>query len=211
MRDCAFWVADSTMAQVFESFLTRDGFHHSLGCGTFAFDPKQDLFPNSGGNDPGLYVRAHALVAPFARTHRRLVVALDSAWDGSPGAEAIETHIAGNVASIWPNGEFCVIVIDPELEAWVLHDNPHVAAAFRYTHTQPLRQWLAANGQWPEDCLKPTDPKAAVEAICRLTRTPRSAAVYRKVVERVSVRNCVDRSFRQLADTLSAWFPRGQQ
>jgi hypothetical protein len=207
LRDCVFWVADNTMAEVFKAFLTRDKFHMSLGCGRFDFDPRQDIFPNAGGNDPGLYVRAHHLVADYALTHKYAVVALDAAWDGSPEPAAIEDHVSNNLAAVWAAGRYRVIVIEPELEAWVLHDNPHVATAFRYNGTSPLRHWLRDNGHWPEPLAKPPDPKAAVEALCRFTRTPRSAAVYAKVVSRITVKTCIDHAFRRLAGTLCEWFP----
>jgi hypothetical protein len=208
-RDCVFWVADSTMAEVFKAFLTREKYHLSLGCGRFEFDPREDLFPNAGGNDPGLYVRAHQLVAPYARTHKYAVVALDASWDGSPNPAQIEDHVSKNLAEVWPSGCYRVIVIEPELEAWVLHDSPHVATAFRYSGPSPMRHWLRDNGHWPDGSAKPPDPKTAVEALCRFTRTPRSAAVYGKVVSRITVKNCVDTAFRQLADTLRQWFPTG--
>jgi hypothetical protein len=208
LRDCIFWVADSTMAQVFKAFLTRQNFHLSLGCGPFQFDPRQDLFPNAGGNDPGLYVRAHELVANYARSHKYAVIALDAAWDGSPEPDEIESHVSNNLAGVWAAGRYRVIVIDPELEAWVLHDNPHVATAFRYEGNAPMRHWLRDNGHWPDGSVKPPDPKTAVEALCRFTRTRRSAAVYEKVVSKVSVKNCVDQSFRRLADALCEWFPQ---
>lgn len=207
LRDCVFWVADNTMAQVFQAFLTRNRFHLSLGCRGFQFDPKEDLFAHSGGNDPGLYVRAHNLVAPFARTHRYAVVALDAAWDGSPGAREIEEYVTANLTAIWPAERVRVIVIDPELESWVVQDSPHVATAFRYDGATPLRTWLCDNGHWPAESIKPPDPKAAIDAVCRLTRTARSGALYGKVVARVSVKNCVDPAFRRLADTLRQWFP----
>jgi hypothetical protein len=41
LRDCIFWVADNTMAEVFKTFLTREKFHLSLGCGPFEFDPRE--------------------------------------------------------------------------------------------------------------------------------------------------------------------------
>jgi hypothetical protein len=208
LRDCVFWVADSTMAEVFKAFLTRDKFHMSLGCGRFEFDPRQDLFPNSGGNDPGLYVRAHQLVASYARTHKYAVVALDAAWNGSPEPALIEDHVSKNLAGVWAAGCYRVIVINPELEAWILHDSPHVVTAFRYIGDAPMRNWLRDNGHWPNGSVKPPDPKRAVEALCRFTRTPRSAAVYGKVVSKVTVKTCVDDAFRRLAGTLCDWFPK---
>ena len=42
-RDIVFLVADKNMEEVFSAFLSRDGFHHSLGCDPFKFDADQDV------------------------------------------------------------------------------------------------------------------------------------------------------------------------
>jgi hypothetical protein len=210
LRDCVFLVADSNMQHVFQAFLTRDRFHLSLGCGPFLFEPKEDLFVHSGGCDPGQYERAHQVLAPFTRTHRHAVVALDTDWDGSPGAESIQDHICENLAAIWTAGRYCVIAIEPELEAWVLQDSPHLSAAFHYNHHVPLRQWFRDCGHWPDGAAKPPRPKEAIEALRRFTRIQRSGAVYGKVAAKVSAKQCVDPAFRRLATTLSTWFPRRQ-
>ncbi len=201
-RDCIFLVADRTMAEVFKGFLEREEFHRSLGCGAFDFDPSQDLIVES--SDPAVFHRAHLLLEPYQRSYRHALVALDAAWGGSPGAAAITAGIEEKLRSRW---EHCaVIVIDPELEAWIWQDSPHVATAFRYRAKRLLREWLRDTGDWPADASKPPDPKAAVEKVLRYTRTPRSAAVYRRIVSRISVRSCGDPAFNKLAETLRRWF-----
>ncbi len=201
-RDCVFLVADRTMAEVFRGFLGRDEFHRSLGSGAFEFDPSQDLVVES--SDPAVFHRAHYLLEPYQSSHQHAVVVLDTAWAGSPGAAAITTGIEEQLRPRWEH--FVVVAIDPELEAWIWQDSPHVATALRYRTPQPLRDWLKNTGDWPANVSKPPDPKAAVEKVLRYTRTPRSAAVYRRIVSRISVRSCEDPAFHKLAATLRGWF-----
>lgn len=209
-RDCVFLVADLTMGEVIKGFLSRDASHLSLGCRALDFDPLQDVIVDESGHDPGVYNRAHLLLGPYVRTYERAVVVLDAAWEGSPGADAIAAGIAERMRPFWED-RFAVIVIYPELEVWIWQDSPHVAEAFRYRGPVGLRTWLAETGDWPDGHQKPPDPKAAVERVLRHTRTPRSAAVYRKIACRVSVKGCVDPAFLLLAETLRQWFPEESQ
>jgi hypothetical protein len=126
-RPCVILVADSNMAAAFRGYLTRDQWHRSLGCAPFDFNPDLggDLLVDEGGNDPGVYQRAHELLRPYLRTHERVLVALDCEWDGSPGKRAIVDDVSGRlVNSGWQASAVKVIAIDPELENWLWQDNP---------------------------------------------------------------------------------------
>lgn len=210
MRDCIFLVADSNMAACIQGFLNRDQFHRSLGVEAFVFDPNEDLIVDEGGYDPGVYHRAHELLRPFLNSHRFALIILDREWEGSPGAEKIVDGIRTNMLhNGWSDGRFAVIVIDPELEAWIWQDSPHVETAFRFKGPGRLRDLLKEDGTWPEDESKPLKPKEAVETVLRRTRTPRSSAVYRRITEKVSVDSCTDPSFTRLVEALRRWFPKG--
>ena len=119
-----FLLADSGMEQVLRGFLGRDQCHRSLGCGKFDFDPAQDVIV-APTKDPGVYGTAHELLRPYERTHQRAVVMVDADWSGSPGPTTIQEHVSQRMTARWQ--EFAVIVIDPELEAWIMNDNPHLA------------------------------------------------------------------------------------
>ena len=127
-RDIIFLLADGGMEQVLRGFLGREQFHRSLGCGVFDFDLARDVIV-APTKDPGVYGTAHELLRPYERSHRRAVVILDSDWNGSPGASAIHEHVTKRMIGRW--SEFAVIVIDPELEAWIMNDNAHLARIFR--------------------------------------------------------------------------------
>lgn len=79
-------------------------------------------------------------------------------------------------ASGWA-GRAGVVVLDPELEAWVRSDSPQVDDALGWAGKRPhLRSWLRARGALPDGGGKPDRPKEAMEA-ARWERVSASAAV----------------------------------
>ncbi|NJL09430.1 MAG: hypothetical protein HC908_02005 [Calothrix sp. SM1_7_51] len=189
-------------------FLTRERFHLSLGISKFEFDPGEDLIVDESGNDPGVYTRAHELLRSYQKNHRYAVIVLDNAWEGSPGVKTIEKNISENMLKNgWEIESFTVIVIDPELEVWILQDSSIVATAFKFQQDISLRQWLEKRGLWLSSSTKPADPKKAVEEILKISKVPRSSAIYRQITNRISVRGCQDLAFQKLCSALQNWFP----
>ncbi len=204
MRDCIFLVADANMKAAFQGFFERDHFYNRLDCGKFDFDVTQDLIVASGDNDPGLYTRAHELLRTYVKTHAHAVVVLDAEWDGSPGAQEIETHIARNLILSGWNEENCkVIVIAPELENWIWQKNIHVATALGMQSVQDITADI-----WPKGQIKPDRPKETMEAVLKQNRIPRSSSIYSAITSKVSIRHCQDASFQELKMTMQKWFPR---
>ena len=208
MRDCVFLVADGTMATVFGSFLTRHDYHDRLGCRALNdFEAARDILVHPR-RDPGVYADAHEFLRDYRRLYQRAVLALDAAWEGSPGVENIEQNISEQMRRTgWEAEAFAVIVIDPELENWIWQRKPYVAEVLRYRGDPPLWDWLDRSGHWPKEQPKPADPKGTVEHVLQYTRTPRSAALYRKIIARASVVGCADLSFKKLRQALGRWFP----
>jgi hypothetical protein len=163
IRDVVFLVADDAMRQMLCGFLERPHCHRSLGCGTFAFDEREDLVV-AAFRDPDVYGRARELLSPYQARHRYAVAMLDRAWEGSPGAEAIRAEVGGALNLAWA-GRSAVIAIEPELEAWIWQDSPHVAVAFKCR--ADFRDVLRRSGHWPAEANKPPDPKAALEVLRR--------------------------------------------
>jgi hypothetical protein len=201
-RDIIFLLADGGMEQVLRGFLGREQFHRSLGCGMFAFDPARDVIV-APTKDPGVYGTAHELLRPYEGTHGRAVVILDADWNGSPGASAIHEHVAKRMTERWR--QFVVIVIDPELEAWIMNDNAHLARIFRCPDN--YRQLLQQAGWWPADRPKPPRPKDALEHLRRHHKVRVVNADFGKLASVMSVRQCQDLAFHSLRDHLRAWFP----
>jgi hypothetical protein len=209
MRDCIFLLADKNMQAAFEGFLSRKAFYQSLGCGTFVFDPRQDISVASGDNDPGLYIRGHELLRPYQSTHRHAVVVLDAEWDGSPGKELITERLTARIlATGWAVDHFAVIVIDPELENWIWQQNDHVARGLGFGNSNELMADTDLRVAWPQGQTKPTSPKEVLEALLRKNRIPRSSAIYKQITAQVSVRRCQDSAFQLLIESLRNWFPQ---
>lgn len=210
MRDCVFLLADGTMEAMLQGFFNRSGCHQSLETGVFNFDPREDIV--SGTNDPRTYTQAHELLRSYQHTHRYAVIILDNDWEGSRGVETIRTDIRRNMRACgWDDDRFEVIVIDPELENWIWQESQHIVDAFAYEGELTIRQWLREQEppMWLDGEAKPARPKEAVEKVLEMTGVPRSAAIYRQITERVSVRRCVDPAFLLLCESLRRWFPAG--
>lgn len=202
MRDCVFLVADEAIAAMVRGFLGREQYHQSLGCGPFRFDERQDLIVDPT-RDSGVYTRGFELLAPFANTHQRAIVMLDAEW-GKPTPAQIRAKIEGDLQAHWE--EYLVIVLEPEVEAWIWQDNPHVCTALGVANYAAHRAELERLELWKPDEPKPFRPKEAVEHTLRLARIPQSAAIYRTIASRVSTRQCVDASLERLRDGLTGWF-----
>ena len=118
--------------------------------------------------------------------------------------ESLDADFAG---SAWGD-RAKAIVLSPELEAWVWSDSPHVEAVAGWTGRRPpLRHWLAQHDWLRPNEAKPVRPKEAFQAALRETRRPRSASLYQRIAERVSLRHCADRSFLEFRNVLRRWFP----
>lgn len=200
-RDVVFLVADGGMEQMLRGFFGRDHFHRSLRCGPFTFDPAKDVVV-APTKDPGVYGTARELLRPYEHSHERAVVMLDADWAGSPGATTIQAQIKAALADVWD--EFAVIVIEPELEAWIWQDSPHLAEVLK---CPDFRALLERSGHWPADAPKPPDPKGALDHLRRRYKVKVFNADFGKIAARVSVRHCQDAAFRQLCDHLRTWFP----
>ncbi|WP_431877464.1 methylation-associated defense system protein MAD4 [Micromonospora marina] len=200
-RDVVFLVADAAMDQMLRGFLGRPQCHRSIGCNPFRFDAREDLIV-APFRDPDVYGRAAELLQPYERSHRHAVAMLDLAWEGSPTPEQIREHIGAKLKAAWSHS--AVIVIEPELEAWVWQENPHVAEALKCG--TDFRDVLRRSGHWPDGASKPPDPKAALEFLRRYHRADRSNAAFGRLAQKISVRHCEDRAFCQLRDTLREWF-----
>jgi hypothetical protein len=200
-RDLIFLVADEGIKQVLKGFLGREP-HRRLGCGTFSIDPDLEIRVDPT-RDSGVHKNAHELLRPYQHSHRYAVVILDADWDGTPGAVAIKKHISQRMAADW--SEFAVIVIEPELEAWLMNESPHLPKFFRCP--EDYRQILARAGFWPDGIAKPPRPKEALEYLRQRHRARAYNAEFGKLAEVMSVRQCQDPAFIQLRDQLRTWFP----
>jgi hypothetical protein len=122
--------------------------------------------------------------------------------------EDLEKLIETRLANDWLD-RTAAIVIDPELENWFWTNSTHVAEQIGWAGgMEDLRVWLLKERFVADSGSKPNNPKAALEKALRLTKKPRSSALYQAIASRVSFRECVDPAFLKLKATLQGWFPR---
>lgn len=132
--------------------------------------------------------------------------------DGS-GRDAMERHdleidLEGRLAQAGWGDRATVVVIQPELEARVWGDSPHIDDVLGWKGRSPgLRAWLTKAGFIKADAIKPQDPKKALREALRLASKPRSSVLYSQLARRVSFTRCVDPAFAKLKSTLSEWYP----
>ncbi len=210
MNDLLFLVADKDMAEAVAGLLERDQVHRLIGCRPFGFDSRRDIKVAAGQNDPGLYMRANELLRPLVADYRRAVVIVDEEWEGSPGAEVIEQRLQAHLADAgWSADAALALVVRPEADVWLWSDSPHSATAFGWPSWTELRPALEGAGWIAPGQTKPERPKEAAEWALRHCgrRAPRSAALYRQVASKVSVKRCQDGALERLLSSLRAWFP----
>ena len=160
--------------------------------------------------DPGCARDAHQLLQPLARRYRQALVVFDLEGSGreAEGREALEGQVRVRLAASGWQDRAEVVVIEPELEAWVFSPSPHVGTCLGWREAMgPLRRWLERQDLWADDRLKPERPREALERALRAVGRPRSSALYECLARRVGLKGCSDVAFRKLAETLRAWFP----
>ena len=160
-------------------------------------------------HDPGCLLTSAGILTPFAHTHKYAIVVFD--YDGCGRSEStrksLEIEVETVLAKVW-DGRIAVIVIDPELEAWIWTKPSHIPDIIGWPTTESLPEWLVENAYLDSPTqAKPVRPKEAFEAALREVRKPRSSATFRRIAEKVSFGKCTDPAFLKLLTTLRKWFP----
>jgi hypothetical protein len=200
-KDLAFLVADKNMEGALRGLLSRP---QSLGLREISYD----LYVHPE-RDPGCLLRSHQFLRPFVHSYSHSLVLFDRDGCGQESLDraALEQQVEARLFGAGWGERAAAVVIDPELEAWVWNDSPHVAMALGWEAGESsLKEWLRGKGWLPDGRTKPTQPKAAVEEALRVSRRPRSSSVYLQLAQRVSFDRCVDASFLKLRHVLSRWF-----
>jgi len=237
MKPLLFLLADSECASTLRGFFGRDKFHRSLGCGPIklngiSFDPENDIRVHPA-HDPGVWKDPQTILFAERHTYEKCLVILDEAWEGAPAPEKIVADIESLVVNEakWERHRFKVILIRPELEAWIWQRNTHVVEAFGFTGTDAQLWTLLAQQSltldpgkrkhrfapanalagfppaWPKKHSKPENPKGLVEALSRQCHSGPASGVFNEISSTISVKGCVDPAFKKLRSTLQDWFP----
>jgi hypothetical protein len=200
MKDLVILVADIQQEKTIQTLLRER--RRSIKCGAVEFD----VFRHHH-KDPGVYGEAGAFLTTFTGQYRYALVLLDVAWPGSPGdAAQIETSIQRDLDRRGWRDRSVVNALNPELEAWVWADSPHVPQVLGMTWEQ-IKKLAEDKGYWSRDATKPTYPKELLEDILYRTRKPRSSALSVGLARQVGLEGCSDNAFMRLCGILREWFP----
>lgn len=171
--------------------------------------PQGDLL-RYAGRDSGCYKDAIDLLRAPQRTHRHAMLLFDRHGCGVEHEDriALEAAIEGKLhANGWAAGDAVVIVIEPELEAWVWSESPRLPDVLGWqADRNGLRTFLANANLWDDGAPKPTDPQKAMRTALREKQKPLGARLFADLASRVGVRQCQDAAFRKFSDTLQRWF-----
>ncbi len=160
-------------------------------------------------SDPGCRMATVAFLRTLEHDYERVLVVFDHDGCGSGDSpEEIERRVEADLAANGWRGRSRVIVIAPELEAWVWGRSEGALRALGWKAGFPaLRNWLAGQGRWPPAEPKPPDPKEAVALALRLRHRVPDARFFRSLAAAADFADCRDRAFRELRATLCAWYP----
>jgi hypothetical protein len=202
-KDLLILVADLDQENAIRGILAR---HHSLGISEMAperFDVRRHPY-----RDSGCRAGAERFLQIFADQYRFALVVFDRAGCGDDrAAEAIEREMEDRLRRTgWP-GRSGAVVIDPELEAWVWSDSPHVDQELGWSGRQPpLRQWLVERRFARRPGHKPENPKKAMQEAMREARKPGTSGIFLNLAKTVGLSRCQDRAFLKLKQLLRQWF-----
>ena len=161
--------------------------------------------------DPGCRGNAEMFLEGFINTHRYALVVFDHhgcGWGDRIAAVDVESNVEGRLEQAGWTQRCAAIVIEPELEAWVWSDSPHVAATLGWENQAPtLRDWLIQKNLVKAQAVKPADPKTAMQQALRQARKPSSPRIFSKLAQTVGLSRCRDRAFLKLHAVLQRWFP----
>jgi len=193
--------ADRDIEQSLQGLLTRPQ--------SLQIRPITAMIGTHPNRDPGCYLRAHDFLRSFRRgfVHALVVFDREGCGNESHSREELEREVEDRLQGAGWGDRARVVVMDPELEAWVWSDSPQVDKALGWAGRAPaLRSWLIERRFLEEGAPKPGRPKEAVEEALRCVRKPRSSSVYRELAESVSLERCRDPAFAKLRLTLQDWF-----
>lgn len=201
-KDLIVVVADADAEKAIVALLQR---RQSLGIRKISYDIRRHV-----QRDPGCRTAVDSFLRPEIKSYRQALVVFD--WEGA-GAEdqvpeEIEVQVENCLSRAGWAGRCAAVVIQPELEAWVWSDSPHVPETLGWKDRHPsMQEWVKTHTRyWPDGCVKPTRPKEAMAACLREVRKSASPAFFETLAEHVSVSRCSDRAFAKFKSVLARWY-----
>jgi hypothetical protein len=204
-KDLIVIVADSEMEFVIQTLLGR---YQALGIRQIKFEIKRHV-----QRDAGCRTDCHNYLREDIRQYRFSMVLFDREGCGKElqSSSDIEKDVENILAINGWKDRCAVVVIDPELEAWVWSTSPVVDEVFGWRdRNPPLREWVKSKTPyWSTSKIKPERPKEALRSAMKEVRQPFSSFLFADLAQSVSLERCVDPSFHKFKDVLRKWFSAG--
>ena len=161
-------------------------------------------------HDPGCALRGVQYLSSFAQEYKYGLLMFDFEGSGKEEVrvEKLQEDLNNELARSPWSRRARAVVLSPELEVWIWGDSPEVDEVIGWSGCEPsLRVWLKEQRWLKEGEFKPERPKEAFEAALRKAKRPRSASIYRRIAENVSLQRCTDGSFLEFKRIMQEWFP----
>jgi hypothetical protein len=203
LKDLIVLVADKDMAFTIRALLAR---WQAFRIRQLAFDVQ--IHPQ---HDAGVRSQCDTYLRPFQQQYHFALVLFDRSGSGAEDrtAEEIETEAEARIGQAGWSGRSGVIVLDPELEAWVWSASTRVDEVPGWSSRVPdLRSWLVDQKYCIDKGDKPARPKEAMESAMRKSGVRWSSAVFKSLAESVSVQGCSDRAFQKFRNIIQTRFPQ---
>lgn len=167
-----------------------------------------DCFPHPR-RDNGVFNEAHDFLRPFLEWEYALVMFdLEGCGHEDEPRDVLEKALEDKLAANgWP-GRSRVVVLDPELEAWIWDSSYQVNRILNWPGgADSLKRWICEQGFVRAGEFKPARPKEAFDAALRRRGIKHSSALFRDLAKEFKFENCRDTAFQRLLSTLRGWFP----
>jgi len=201
MNDLIVLVADLDTETALREILQRP---EALGIRKIAV-----TFRRHPGRDSSCLLDAHEFLRPFQNQFLRCLVAFDKDGCGQEPQprEQLENRVESLLETSGWRQRSAAVVLDPELEAWVWSESPHVSKALGFSDLNETKRFLEERGFDLDQRSKPLRPKEAMKAALKQNRKHSSAAIFGRLAKAVSLKNCQDPAFEKLRRILGEWFP----
>jgi hypothetical protein len=164
------------------------------------------VHPNRDG---GVRSECVDFLRPFSKDYKHALVLFDHEGCGheDKDCEDLEIELEAALSKSGWDERASVIILNPEIEIWIWGDSPNIAEILEWKgKNTDLRGWLIEQNFLENEQSKPPRPKEAYREVLREVRKPPSAAIFLQLAEKVSFKNCRDRAFLKLKETLQNWF-----
>jgi hypothetical protein len=201
--DLVVLVADLDMETGVKALLQR--------ANTLGFHTITTKFIRHENRDSGVFGDCEVRLRTQLRTARHALAICDHEGCGreSLSREAIESEMERRLAANgWSNNNARVVVIEPELEAWLWGDWSLLLEESGWpVSIAELRGWLVERRLIAPNGAKPQRPKETIERVLRQANKRASPTLFANMARRAQTHGCVDAAFGKLLSTLRTWFP----